>query len=255
MKPIRPASNRITNKIILDEILKGNLIDKKILDVGAGRGYMSQMIGENVKLQGIDPNEIIYACDLYPEYFEYTDINCSKVDFLDWMPYEDATFDVVYAIEVLEHLQNPYKFVAELFRILKPHGKVIITVPNILNICSRLSYMAHGFYDLFEPLSFRREDAGRLCGHIMPLNYFYIEHSMRREGFVNTRLVSDRLRRSSLWLYYLMYPWQKIASARFKGKILAKNDYLYKVNQDSIELVNSKTLLCSRSCIIIGHKP
>lgn len=255
MKVIRPASNSITNKIIFELLTKNGIADKKILDIGAGRGFMVQQLGEHVKQTGKNPAEIIHACDLFPEFFEYPDIECAKVDILDKLPYVENSFDIVYAIEVLEHLQNPYKFISELFRILKSGGTCVITVPNILNINSRLSYLAHGFHTLFEPLSFKKEDAGRLCGHIMPLNFFYIEHSMRREGFIKTALVADRLRKSSLWLYYMMYPFQRLASSRFKKNIIAKNSYLYDVNKATLEQMNSKVLLCSRSCIIIGMKP
>ena len=254
MTNIKPASHPATNQKIFELVTGERILDKKVLDVGAGRGYMSRMLGEYLKQNGRKPSEVITACDLFPEYFVYPDIVCEKLAFSDSLPFDDASFDVIYAIEVLEHLQNPYSFIRETFRVLKPGGKVIISVPNVLNLSSRLSYLCHGFFDMFEPLSFKPEDAGRLCGHIMPLNYFYIDHSMRREGFVETRVVSDRHKKSSELLYVGLYPFLKLALARYKKNIVKKNPYLYQANKKALDIMNGRTVLCSRSAVIIGQK-
>jgi len=254
MSIIRPASHPATNQKVFELVTAEQILDKKVLDVGAGRGYMSQMLGGYLKKHGRKPSEVITACDLFPEFFDYPDITCEKLAFSDRLPFADVSFDVVYAIEVLEHLQNPYSFIREAFRVLKPNGKVIISVPNVLNVNSRIAYFCHGFFDMFEPLSFKDEDAGRLCGHIMPLNYFYIDHSMRREGFSKTQVVSDKIKTSSHLLYMALYPLFKVASQRFKKATVKKNPYLYEVNRDSLNLMNSKTILCSRSAIVIGQK-
>lgn len=42
----------------------------------------------------------------------------------------DASFDIVTAIEVIEHVQDDYKFVQEAFRVLKPGGMFYLTTPN-----------------------------------------------------------------------------------------------------------------------------
>ena len=46
------------------------------------------------------------------------------------LPYEDGAFDLVIAIDVHEHLDNPIIFTKEIHRITRPGGKIIITVPN-----------------------------------------------------------------------------------------------------------------------------
>ena len=132
---------------------------------------------------------------------------------------------------------------------------VIISVPNVLNVASRISYLLHGFFDLFEPLSFRDEDAGKLCGHIMPLGFFYISHGMRKAGFEEVRFESDRLKKSSLALYFALYPFLKYSISRFVSNIKSKNSYLYEVNKTELGMINSKKTCCSRSCILVGEKP
>lgn len=46
------------------------------------------------------------------------------------LPFPDNHFDHVISIDVHEHLHNPNPFTRELVRVIKPDGRVIITVPN-----------------------------------------------------------------------------------------------------------------------------
>ena len=48
----------------------------------------------------------------------------------DKLPFDDKQFDCVVAIDVHEHLENPYIFTRELRRVAKNDAKVIVTVPN-----------------------------------------------------------------------------------------------------------------------------
>lgn len=58
------------------------------------------------------------------------DICCNAED----MPVDDCTFDLVLCTQVLEHCNNPQKIVDECFRVLKPDGILIATVPCIFPI-------------------------------------------------------------------------------------------------------------------------
>ncbi len=48
----------------------------------------------------------------------------------DALPFPDASFDCVVAIDVHEHLKEPQPFTGELFRVVRPGGRAIVTVPN-----------------------------------------------------------------------------------------------------------------------------
>jgi SAM-dependent methyltransferase len=47
------------------------------------------------------------------------------------LPFADATFDVIFCTEVLEHVPDPHLAVREIARVLVPGGKVFITVPSV----------------------------------------------------------------------------------------------------------------------------
>jgi SAM-dependent methyltransferase len=48
------------------------------------------------------------------------------------LPFADATFDVVTSFETIEHLEDRAQFIAELRRVLKPDGLLILSTPNAL---------------------------------------------------------------------------------------------------------------------------
>ncbi len=205
MKKIKPASHTTTNQRVFELITNGNIANKRILDIGAGSGYMAQKIGNYIHEQGGRPDEQLTACDLFPEYFEYDGVKCEKLTFLTSLPYPDNSFDIIYAIEVIEHLRSPYDFIKETYRVVSPGGKVIITTPNILNLTSRLSFLFKGFFTLFGPVSLDDRDAGRLAGHIMPLSCYYLDYGFRKEGFSQIELNIDRVKKSSLFIYILLF--------------------------------------------------
>jgi 2-polyprenyl-3-methyl-5-hydroxy-6-metoxy-1,4-benzoquinol methylase len=46
------------------------------------------------------------------------------------MPFEDESFDVVFAGEILEHVREPTSVLMNIYKIVKRQGRVLITIPN-----------------------------------------------------------------------------------------------------------------------------
>lgn len=67
-----------------------------------------------------------------PEFGETYDFRCTCFDAeKDRFPYEDNTFDLVTWCEVIEHLtENPVHTLAEIHRVLKPGGALVLSTPN-----------------------------------------------------------------------------------------------------------------------------
>ena len=95
-----------------------------LFDFGCGSGYL---IGE---LQGLGYNA--YGADFEKEAIDYglgVGIKNLKLTTGQNIDFPDASFDIVTSFDVLEHLENERPTVAELVRVLKPGGKIIVTVP------------------------------------------------------------------------------------------------------------------------------
>ena len=93
-------------------------------------------------------------------------------DLCERIPVEDARFDYVLFNQVLEHVPYPRKALGELFRVLKPGGKLLCTVP--------LFYEEHEQpYDFFRYTQFAHK-------HLFPEAGFEIEQLDWLEGFFGT---------------------------------------------------------------------
>lgn len=57
-----------------------------------------------------------------------------KIDLNQPIPLKDSSFDTILATDVLEHIANPQLCVSEIERLLKPEGKLILTVPFLYKI-------------------------------------------------------------------------------------------------------------------------
>lgn len=66
------------------------------------------------------------------------------------LPVGDAAFDVVLCLDVLEHLFAPELVLRELRRVVAPRGRVVIAVPNGLNLFNRLAFLAGRHIDIMD---------------------------------------------------------------------------------------------------------
>lgn len=101
---------------------------KKHLDVGCADGYFTGhylLKYPDTEGYGIDLSEAIIeqAKNMYPEgHFQQSDVY--------ELPFEDNSFDLVYAAEIIEHLIDPERAMREIHRVLKKGGCYVMTVPN-----------------------------------------------------------------------------------------------------------------------------
>ena len=82
--------------------------------------------GENLTLVSLPATSLIIMCwTLSPRY------SVDVVGDARFMPFSDASMDVVLITQVLEHIPDPIAVIGEIRRVLKPGGTLLLSVPSI----------------------------------------------------------------------------------------------------------------------------
>ncbi len=119
-----------TNKrisVIYNELLTEDLSGKELLDAGCGTGWFSKKAVE----RGANVTSMDIGQKLLDEVKKKCNSNCVVGSILG-IPFGNNTFDIVVSSEVIEHTIAPLESIAELYRVLKPGGVLILTTPNKL---------------------------------------------------------------------------------------------------------------------------
>lgn len=119
-------------------LVRGN----RILDVGCGPGKNIELL-KNKELYGIDISEENIKI---AKSKGYKDAACLDIS-LQGIPYPDAFFDSAICMELMEHLFDPIHALSEINRVLKPNGRIIISIPNIGWIFPRIALLFGIFCD------------------------------------------------------------------------------------------------------------
>lgn len=113
---------------------------KKVLDVGAGNGYvLSKYAQEGAHVVGADITK--KAIDLCRKRFGLLGLEGNFVlGNAETLPFEPESFDCVCCMGVLHHTPSPRKAVDEIFRVLKPGGRLIAMVYHRNSILYRFKF-------------------------------------------------------------------------------------------------------------------
>ena len=106
-----------------------------ILDFGCGCGRMVRFLSD------YGPTGSIHACEVNPDHMKWcrdnlTSIQISQSEALPPLPYIDQMFNMIYGLSVFTHLteENATKWLAELKRVLKPNGILIVTISGYASL-------------------------------------------------------------------------------------------------------------------------
>jgi len=132
--------------------------NSKILIAGSGEGGFEYQLLKN----GTNASAIS-ALDISPSQYKIPEIDCQYCDLNGRIPFDDATFDICFSIEVIEHLNNPQNIINEVHRILKPSGMLILSTPNVHSIAQKLRFLFSNEFQWFRDKDYER------IGHIHPI--------------------------------------------------------------------------------------
>ena len=248
LQEIPSYSHPLTTVKLLSLIGSETFQDKVIVDLGAGAGYFSWKLFEDLQQRGDDPSEIIKPCDLFPELFQFDKLNCTKCDFGEQLPFDNASVDLLVCMEVIEHIPNQRDLWQEIGRIMKPKGRVLMTTPNILNINARLRYLFSGTMPLYDILPIANSDVVHTSGHINPVSLYYLYYFAKLAGFSEIRFHIDRVKKSSVALSPIFYVASQITS--FAMNFRRSKQSCWEENRQAVAAMNSWSTFVGRTIII-----
>lgn len=197
----RGTSDAVIYDVVLTEIERSKR-GGAILDFGAGTGTLAQALAATGQF------ERIVAIDLY----DYGAVRGQGVqwvlssDLNEPVPLADDSFDVLVAVEVIEHLENPREVAREWHRLLRPGGLLIATTPNVESWRSLLSLVVRGHFIAFTDRDYP--------AHITALTRADLCRSLCEAGFAEVRFFFTNQgavpKMTSL-------TWQTISCKRLRG--------------------------------------
>lgn len=181
------------------EVVSLDLIDElgrvgSALDIGCGDGLFMRALRDRFVAAGHDTD--LWGVD-YSDYkvgrAAEAGLQVKQCDLDDGLPFDDASFDLVYAAELIEHLFDPDLLLEECHRVLRPGGRLLVTTPNLQAWYNRALFPL-GIKPIFYEMSTRSATAGAgplgrfmkgeiPVGHVHLLNRAGLVDMLESEGF------------------------------------------------------------------------
>ena len=142
----------------------------RVLDAGCGEGYGTDRLTSVAShVTGVDLEEPVIrrAAARYPRA-RFDTANLVS------LPYEDAAFDAVVSLQVIEHLHSPQEFLSECARVLVPGGLLVISTPN------RLTFSPDGLRNPFHTFEFAPDELrATVAQHFGDVKILGTHHGLR----------------------------------------------------------------------------
>jgi SAM-dependent methyltransferase len=147
MEQVQPKYYRNQRKPLSTHIPPGA---HSVLDVGCGAGHFGAYLKESGKAARV------FGIELLPEAAQEArahldKVVCANLDTYDLVHLPEdlglGSFDYIVCADVLEHVKDPWTKLAGLGGLLKPEGKVIVSVPNVRHWSVILPLVARGRWD------------------------------------------------------------------------------------------------------------
>src|ERR1700733_1310756 len=124
-EPIRKALQMVKQKY--------DVQDWDIVELGSGLGHNLTIFSQKNRVTGVE------GLKAAAEEASARGTPTISVDLQDKIPLESSSFDLVLCLDVLEHLVDPARCLAEAHRLLRENGLLVLNVPNHFSLSGRLN--------------------------------------------------------------------------------------------------------------------
>jgi len=211
-----------------------------VLDLPTGAGALAwRLHNEGFKVVG---------GDLFPEYFQNSEIEVRKTDLNSRFPFDDNSFDYACFIEGPEHVENVFHCFREFSRVLKPGGMLFLTIPNYSNLQNRIKELLYG---ASEPLVSHERLLREYGGdghmiHINRLHYPMLKMALEFANFQVVNIAKDKTKVKQNLLWPLAAFIQLLT--RLRGK-RGHDKYWMDETNSSMILMGGNTLILSAKAL------
>jgi ubiquinone/menaquinone biosynthesis C-methylase UbiE len=171
-------SGRRKYKIKVISRFLNDIRGESVLDIGIGSGFFTRLC--------IQKGARVFSTDFADPIIEYH--GHENPDFrliqgnAEELPFRDSSFDLILALDVLEHLHMPLVFLRELNRVLKSGGRIILSTPNTRGHLQRV------IKRLLKPLANKiisrpRKDIHHACTHVREYSARELNPWFEKSGF------------------------------------------------------------------------
>lgn len=128
------SDNPIHQRLLKAYLAAKPLVKGKLLEIGCGEGRgLDVLLGSVESYTGID--KIKHVIDQLQSRFPQAEFLQAVIPPLS--DFGRNSFDTILSFQVIEHIQEDCLFLDEIYRVLKPGGRAIISTPNIRYTLSR----------------------------------------------------------------------------------------------------------------------
>jgi 2-polyprenyl-3-methyl-5-hydroxy-6-metoxy-1,4-benzoquinol methylase len=164
---------------------------RRVLDLGCRDGALSSTYLDGNEVVGVDVDREALA------HAETLGLTTQWGDLDEPLAIEDASFDVVVAGELLEHIRTPQALIDEARRVLRPGGTLVGSTPNGFRLKNRLRFAAgrHPEQDPTHLHLFRPDDIGGLLSAFEQVRLHFVAGRLVRlqpRLFANVIVFSGR---------------------------------------------------------------
>jgi SAM-dependent methyltransferase len=180
--------------------LMKRLAPARLLDVGCGDGFFMALAmaagAGRERIAGLELNESA------SEVARRRGFECLAWNAEQPFPFADATFDMVFAGEIIEHLVDPELMLVQAYRVLSPGGYLLLTTPNLLAWFNRIlvaigitpMFVEHSYRVTYGPAYSILRRKGHPVGHLRIFTWTPLKCLLEDNGFqIRSRLGSAGL--------------------------------------------------------------
>ena len=169
-----------------------------VLDAGSGEGRYKQMF-DHTRYVGLD----LAVGDVA---WDYTGLD--SIGDLRELPFADNSFDAALCVQTLEHVNDPFKVIGEIGRVLKPGGRFYLSAPMAWHQHQKphdyFRYTSFGFQHLLEQSGMRVVEMRPMGGY-----FWFLSFNLQMLHFWLFPRINNR------WQWWLQLPYQAVVQGVF----------------------------------------